>query len=805
MLAKVIIDIPVAQVNREFDYLVPEQWEEAIQLGMRVEVPFGPRQLLGFVVGFSDETSFTGTLKPISKLLDYRSFLNEELIELSDYLANHLQAFRIAVLQTMLPNLLKVKYESYFLIHNHAQIQALTNTVIENHEIEKTMLETMLTPNQIKALIDQEAIELENRVLDRKSTKMIQVIDKALDEQQYKAVSETLSKAAKKQQQLLDYLIHHPKIAYPITIQDFCEITGLSRTVVNTAIDKGWLIKSEVAVYRNPLKDQEFLQTTAKTLRPNQQSAYDTIVASVEKGQAKTFLLEGVTGSGKTEVYLQLMEKARQQGQSALLLVPEIALTPQMVNRVVGRFQKGVAVLHSGLSTTEKYDEWQRIIKGEATIVVGARSSIFAPLKNIGIIIIDEEHETTYKQSDNPRYHARDVALWRSQYHQCPVVLGSATPSLESRARAQVNHYQLVMMSERANFSELPEVELIDMTNVLVSKTYTEISPSLQQAIEQAISQKQQIVLLLNRRGYASYMQCRECGHVVQCPRCDISLTYHKSEHRMKCHYCDYQQMVPTECPQCGSQHIRSLGSGTQKIEETLTKLIPHARILRMDNDTTRRKGDHERILKQFANKEADILLGTQMIAKGLDFENVTLVGVINADTALNIPDFRSGEKTFQLLTQVAGRTGRGQLRGKVIIQTYNPDHYVMQLVKTHDYENFFKYEMKRRHIGNYPPYYFTTLVTVSSKNQGMAERKIHQLKQLLSNPSLEQQQQLLLLGPSRGAIARINDVYYFQLLLKYKDKQFIQNKISEIVNQAQNESRQGLYVSIDHEPYHFI
>lgn len=805
MLAKVIIDIPVAQVNREFDYLVPEQWEEAIQLGMRVEVPFGPRQLLGFVVGFSDETSFTGTLKPISKLLDYRSFLNEELIELSDYLANHLQAFRIAVLQTMLPNLLKVKYESYFLIHNHAQIQALTNTVIENHEIKKTMLETILTPNQIKALIDQEAIELENRVLDRKSTKMIQVIDKALDEQQYKAISETLSKAAKKQQQLLDYLIHHPKIAYPITIQDFCEITGLSRTVVNTAIDKGWLIKSEVAVYRNPLKDQEFLQTTAKTLRPNQQSAYDTIVASVEKGQAKTFLLEGVTGSGKTEVYLQLMEKARQQGQSALLLVPEIALTPQMVNRVVGRFQKGVAVLHSGLSTTEKYDEWQRIIKGEATIVVGARSSIFAPLKNIGIIIIDEEHETTYKQSDNPRYHARDVALWRSQYHQCPVVLGSATPSLESRARAQVNHYQLVMMSERANFSELPEVELIDMTNVLVSKTYTEISPSLQQAIEQAISQKQQIVLLLNRRGYASYMQCRECGHVVQCPRCDISLTYHKSEHRMKCHYCDYQQMVPTECPQCGSQHIRSLGSGTQKIEETLTKLIPHARILRMDNDTTRRKGDHERILKQFANKEADILLGTQMIAKGLDFENVTLVGVINADTALNIPDFRSGEKTFQLLTQVAGRTGRGQLRGKVIIQTYNPDHYVMQLVKTHDYENFFKYEMKRRHIGNYPPYYFTTLVTVSSKNQGMAERKIHQLKQLLSNPSLEQQQQLLLLGPSRGAIARINDVYYFQLLLKYKDKQFIQNKISEIVNQAQNESRQGLYVSIDHEPYHFI
>ena len=338
-----------------------------------------------------------------------------------------------------------------------------------------------------------------------------------------------------------------------------------------------------------------------------------------------------------------------------------------------------------------------------------------------------------------------------------------------------------------------------------MTQTHDELSIDLQRAISSRLERHEQVVLLLNRRGYASYMLCRECGYVFQCPRCDISLTYHKHENRLKCHYCDYHMPVPAQCPQCQSEYLRNRGSGTQKVAEIIERLFPNARLLRMDVDTTRRKGEHERLLKQFANHEADILLGTQMIAKGLDFEKVTLVGVINADTALNLPDFRASEKTFQLLTQVAGRTGRGRFKGEVMIQTYNPDHYVIQLAQRHDYESFFYYEMKRRHMGNYPPYYYTTLLTVSSKQQSAACQKVYELKAELFDVELDQSGQLLILGPSRGAIAKVNDVYYFQLLLKYKDRKVIQQRLRDLLEESQQTSRQGVYIAIDHEPLYFV
>lgn len=804
MFAKVIIDIPIAQVNRVFDYLVPQEWEEMVELGMRVEVPFGNRNLLGFIVGFSDVSNFEGELKSITKLLDYTSYLNNELIELSDYLSEQLQVFRIDILQTMLPNLLKVKYESLVLIHSLQQFNQMTHLELNEAMISKTELETLLSSKQIKQLIEQKIIELEYRVIDKKTTKKENWLVINQSKEELLQEKQLLKKNAVHQMKLIEFLLENYQ-QQSFTQKNLVEELKISHATIKVAENKGWICLEKKAVYRNPLANKSFQKTQSKVLRPQQFEAFKKIEEDIHNPKANIYLLEGITGSGKTEIYLQLMEQAQSKNKSALLLVPEISLTPQMVERVVGRFGKGVAVLHSGLSTTEKYDEWQRILKGEATIVVGARSSIFAPLNDLGIIIIDEEHETSYKQSDNPRYHAREVALWRGEYHQCPVVLGSATPSLESRARAQVGRYQLITILERANLAPLPQVELVDMTKVLVTQTYTEISPQLQQAMIEVINRGQQVVLLLNRRGYASYVQCRECGYVIQCPHCDISLTYHKQSNKLKCHYCDFQQEFVTSCPSCGSHHLRNQGSGTQKIEESLHELLPQVRILRMDNDTTRRKGDHERILNQFANREADILLGTQMIAKGLDFENVTLVGVINADTALNIPDFRASEKTFQLLTQVAGRTGRGALSGRVIIQTYNPEHYVMQLAIKHDYENFFLYEMKRRHIGNYPPYYFTTLITIASKNQGLAEQKSYELHNILSNSSLEANRQLLILGPARGGIAKINDVYYFQLLLKYKNKRDIRKQIIDIVNEAQKESKKGLYVNIDHEPYHFI
>ena len=800
MFVKVIVDIPAAQVNRPFDYQVPEAYQDSLQLGMRVQVPFGNRQLLGFVVGIHHTSDFKGTLKPITAVLDYESFINEELLDLSEHLAQTLHAFRINVLQAMLPAMLKVKYQNIFLIH---QPQALSDYQVPSDwlnqsQLDKGQVEAHLSRNQIKQLLDQGVLELVYQVQDQTTTKTQTMIELAMTAESIKQIIQDLPARSQKVSQLLTYLLESGQPQWEQ--QALLAASQVSASSLKTALKHGYIKSQKVSVYRDPLAHLEVEQSHSRTLTAAQEEVYEQVAQALETHQDQTFLLEGVTGSGKTEVYLQLMAKASQMGRGAILLVPEIALTPQMVRQVKSRFQTGVAVLHSGLTNSQKYDEWRRIIRGQATIVVGARSSIFAPIRDLGIVIIDEEHETTYKQSDTPRYHAREVAIWRCHYHQAPLLLGSATPSLESRSRAQVGRYQHLRLPERVNGRPLPPVTLVDMTKEMVQQTTDELSSVLKDKIADRLAKGQQIVLLLNRRGYASYMLCRECGQVIQCPRCDISLTYHKHEHRLKCHYCDYQSPVPDHCPNCHSDYLRTFGLGTQKIEELLNQLFPDARVIRMDMDTTRKKGQHEALLDRFRRHEADILLGTQMIAKGLDFENVTLVGVINADTALNLPDFRAGEKTFQLLTQVAGRTGRGRFEGEVLIQTYNPDHYVMQLAQQHDYESFFYYEMKRRHLGHYPPYFYTTLITISSKYQAKAQAMSHQVKQALlaSGAAIE------ILGPSQGAIARINERYYFQLLLKYKDGQVIKESLGTILDQSQLEAKQGIYITIDHEPLFF-
>ena len=800
MFVKVIVDIPAAQVNRPFDYQVPEVYQDSLQLGMRVQVPFGNRQLLGFVVGIHHTSDFKGTLKPITAVLDYESFINEELLDLSEHLAQTLHAFRINVLQAMLPAMLKVKYQNIFLIH---QPQALSEYQVPSDwlnqsQLDKDQVEAQLSRKQIKQLLDQGVLELVYQVQDQTTTKTQTLIELAMPAESIKQIIQDLPARSQKVAQLLTYLLESGQPQWEQ--QALLAASQVSASSLKTALKHGYIKSQKVSVYRDPLAHLEVEQSQSRTLTEAQKAVYEQVAQALEAHQDQTFLLEGVTGSGKTEVYLQLMAKASQMGRGAILLVPEIALTPQMVRQVKSRFQTGVAVLHSGLTNSQKYDEWRRIIRGQATIVVGARSSIFAPIRDLGLVIIDEEHETTYKQSDTPRYHAREVAIWRCHYHQAPLLLGSATPSLESRSRAQVGRYQHLRLPERVNGRPLPPVTLVDMTKEMVQQTTDELSSVLKDKIADRLAKGQQIVLLLNRRGYASYMLCRECGQVIQCPRCDISLTYHKHEHRLKCHYCDYQSPVPDRCPNCHSDYLRTFGLGTQKIEELLNQHFPDARVIRMDMDTTRKKGQHEALLDRFRRHEADILLGTQMIAKGLDFENVTLVGVINADTALNLPDFRAGEKTFQLLTQVAGRTGRGRFEGEVLIQTYNPDHYVMQLAQQHDYESFFYYEMKRRHLGHYPPYFYTTLITISSKYQAKAQAMSHQVKQALlaSGAAIE------ILGPSQGAIARINERYYFQLLLKYKDGQVIKESLGTILDQSQLEAKQGIYITIDHEPLFF-
>lgn len=800
MFVKVIVDIPAAQVNRPFDYQVPEAYQDSLQLGMRVQVPFGNRQLLGFVVGLHHTSDFKGTLKPITAVLDYESFINEELLDLSEHLAQTLHAFRINVLQAMLPAMLKVKYQNIFLIHQPQALSdyELPSDWLKQSQLDKDQVEAQLSRKQIKQLLDQGVLELVYQVQDQTTTKTQTLIELAMPAESIQQVIQELPARSQKVAQLLTYLLASGQPQWEQ--QALLAASQVSASSLNTALKHGYVKSQKVSVYRDPLAHLEVEQSQSRTLTEAQEAVYEQVAQALEAHQDQTFLLEGVTGSGKTEVYLQLMAKASQMGRGAILLVPEIALTPQMVRQVKSRFQTGVAVLHSGLTNSQKYDEWRRIIRGQATIVVGARSSIFAPIRDLGLVIIDEEHETTYKQSDTPRYHAREVAIWRCHYHQAPLLLGSATPSLESRSRAQVGRYQHLRLPERVNGRPLPPVTLVDMTKEMAQQTTDELSSVLKDKIADRLAKGQQIVLLLNRRGYASYMLCRECGQVIQCPRCDISLTYHKHEHRLKCHYCDYQSPVPDRCPNCHSDYLRTFGLGTQKIEELLNQHFPEARVIRMDMDTTRKKGQHEALLDRFRRHEADILLGTQMIAKGLDFETVTLVGVINADTALNLPDFRAGEKTFQLLTQVAGRTGRGRFEGEVLIQTYNPDHYVMQLAQQHDYESFFYYEMKRRHLGHYPPYFYTTLITISSKYQAKAQAMSHQVKQaiLASGAAIE------ILGPSQGAIARINERYYFQLLLKYKDGQVIKESLGAILDQSQLEAKQGIYITIDHEPLFF-
>ena len=800
MFVKVIVDIPAAQVNRPFDYQVPEVYQDSLQLGMRVQVPFGNRQLLGFVVGIHHTSDFKGTLKPITAVLDYESFINEELLDLSEHLAQTLHAFRINVLQAMLPAMLKVKYQNIFLIHQPQALSdyQLPSDWLNQSQLDKDQVESHLSRNQIKQLLDQGVLELVYQVQDQTTTKTQTLIELAMPAESIKQIIQDLPARSQKVAQLLTYLLESGQPQWEQ--QALLAASQVSASSLKTALKHGYIKSQKVSVYRDPLAHLEVEQSQSRTLTEAQEAVYEQVAQALEAHQDQTFLLEGVTGSGKTEIYLQLMAKASQMGRGAILLVPEIALTPQMVRQVKSRFQTGVAVLHSGLTNSQKYDEWRRIIRGQATIVVGARSSIFAPIRDLGLVIIDEEHETTYKQSDTPRYHAREVAIWRCHYHQAPLLLGSATPSLESRSRAQVGRYQHLRLPERVNGRPLPPVTLVDMTKEMAQQTTDELSSVLKDKIADRLAKGQQIVLLLNRRGYASYMLCRECGQVIQCPRCDISLTYHKHEHRLKCHYCDYQSPVPDRCPNCHSDYLRTFGLGTQKIEELLNQHFPEARVIRMDMDTTRKKGQHEALLDSFRRHEADILLGTQMIAKGLDFETVTLVGVINADTALNLPDFRAGEKTFQLLTQVAGRTGRGRFEGEVLIQTYNPDHYVMQLAQQHDYESFFYYEMKRRHLGHYPPYFYTTLITISSKYQAKAQAMSHQVKQALlaSGAAIE------ILGPSQGAIARINERYYFQLLLKYKDGQVIKESLGTILDQSQLEAKQGIYITIDHEPLFF-
>ena len=767
MIAKVIVDVQSKSVDYNFDYLVPERLESVIQVGMRVIVPFGPRTIQGYVMALTDrpdENLDVSKLKELKEIQDIRPELTPELIQLSEWYGKYFVTKRISMLEVMLPAALKAKYTKVFHLKD---LNAIPDSLVKHFDSAGNYEYKAAQKNgDLKALSDllREGAVEEQTLLSQSVGKKTQRAVRIADES---AIDSVLAELESKEKQYDLYAYLSDERHRDVSLKELQEM-DFSISSINTLTRKGMIEKYDAIIERDPFATRVFEQEKNQKLTQDQQRAYDAICESIEERQQRTFLLHGVTGSGKTEVYLQTIERVLNHDRQAMMLVPEIALTPQMVLRFKKRFGDEGAVLHSGLSKGERYDEWQKIRDGRARVSVGARSSVFAPFKELGMIIIDEEHESSYKQEDYPRYHARDIAEWRSQYHQCPLVLGSATPCLESYARADKGVYQLLSLPNRVNDQAMPHIDIVDMREELSSGNRSMFSNQLREAIESRLANKEQIVLFLNRRGYASFMLCRDCGHVPQCPNCDISLTYHKSTDQLKCHYCGYQETPPALCPNCESEHIRQVGTGTQRVEELLQREFEGANIIRMDVDTTSRKGAHEKLLNDFGEGKGDILLGTQMIAKGLDFPNITLVGVLNADTMLNLPDFRSSERTYQLLTQVAGRAGRHEKEGQVIIQTYNPEHYAIKDVQQNDYLAFYRQEMEYRKLGKYPPYFFLINFTISHQEMKKvleASKHIHQiLLQHLSDKAL-------VLGPSPAALTRINNEYRFQILIKYKSE----------------------------------
>lgn len=716
MVAQVLVELKLKNIDHTFDYNIPLGLENDVQVGKRVLVPFGRQTLEGFVLKISNSSSLD-KIKDIIKVIDEDIILNEELLNLGEYISKKTLSTKIASYQCMLPSALKAhkdftinkKYDTY--------IRLIDKNYVGKNDKQKELISKLNKRDYLKKELEEYSSSintlLKNNVLD-KYLKEVYRLDEEVD-----------------------------------IINNNVELNSEQKHAVNI-----------VKKYRN-----EF--------RP--------------------FLLFGVTGSGKTEVYMNMIDNVIKDGKSAIVLVPEISLTPQLVNNFKNRFGKNIAVLHSGLSEGEKYDEWRKIYRNEVKIVIGARSAIFAPLNNLGIIIIDEEHTTTYKQDSNPRYHAIDVALFRGKYNSIPVILGSATPSIESYTRAQMGIYELITLPKRIN-NNLPEVKLIDMATE-IRKGNRIISSELKDRLNNCLNNNEQAIILLNRRGYSTTVTCHNCGYKVVCTNCDIPLTYHKKSNTMKCHYCDYTTYKPSICPECGSKDINQFGLGTEKLEEIISNMFPNSRVVRMDVDTTSRKGSHKKIFDDFKNHKYDILIGTQMISKGLDFENVTLVGVINGDASLNIPDFRNSERTFSLLNQVAGRAGRGKKKGYVIIQGFNLNHYSILKAKEHDYVGFYEEEMNIRKILKYPPFYNFSIIKIVGNNYEVcfneANRICNYLKDKLSDVTV--------LGPSNCFIPKINNNYYIQITLKYKKSNNLINELRFIGDKYN--SNKKIRVEIDINP----
>lgn len=808
--AEVVVDVPNKAVNRGFHYAIPEELAGQVVPGMRVLVPFGNRPLEGYVLRLA-EHSPVEKLKQITKVVDAQPLFTPKMLELAQWMADFYMCTIVEVLQCMMPTGIKMEGQKILTLTTAGQtvLAADTNQGYSDQEIR--LLEYLsqkgdmapvglLVKEQgktvmslVNRLVKVGLVQIETVMTSKIKKKFRQIIRLNIEREKLNECLAQLAVRAPKQAQVLAEVA----ASETMTATELASAAQTTSATVRAMIDKGLLVVVHETTERDPYADKIFGHSKPMVPTAEQAMALQQIYGALDTPQGSGFLIHGVTGSGKTEIYLQSIAKALAQGRQAIVLVPEISLTPQMVSRFKGRFGHQVAVLHSRLSLGERYDEWRKIRENRVSVVVGARSAVFAPFANLGLIIIDEEHEGSYKQDEKPRYHAREVAAKRASLEGATLILGSATPAVETYYAAQQGELQLITLHQRIQARPMPEVRLVDLREELRQGNRTMFSALLREKIQDRLDKKEQTILFLNRRGYSTFVICRECGLVLKCPDCDISLTYHKSG-QLQCHYCNHQEASPDICPKCGSKYIRFFGVGTQKVEEELHRAFPEARIQRMDVDTTSRKGAHERILESFERGDTDILIGTQMIAKGLDFPNVTLVGVITADTAINLPDFRSGERTFQLLTQVAGRAGRADKLGETVVQTYTPDHYSILAAQQHDYLSFYQEEIQIRSMLDYPPYSHLIKVVVSGEDEQQVIRGVEALR-LDCGGDLPEQVEIL--GPAPAPLSKIKKRYRWHLAIKSRDIALAHQVIATGLSNFEARRLVGLRVTVDVNP----
>lgn len=725
--AEVIVNISHENIDKTYQYAIPEKMQQKAEVGSMVKISFGRggREISGYIVALSDTAEYDpAKIKPILEIVENAVMIETKLICLAYWIKQHFGSTMNAALKTVLPVKKKVR-------------------------------------------------QRQERLIKRKIPKEEAVcLLKEWERKHYTA-----------KQRLLQHLLDREEIDYGEAVREF----HISKSVIDAFERDGIIETTSSLVYRNPVAGQNF-QGTKKELTEEQSGIVKDFRDEYSKGIRRTYLLHGITGSGKTEVYMEMIDGVIKEGKQVIVLIPEIALTYQNVNRFFMRFGSGISILNSKMSSGERYDQYVRAKNGDIDIMIGPRSALFTPFTRLGLIIIDEEHEGSYKSEMPPKYHARETAIARAEMEGASVVLGSATPSLESYKKAMDGEFKYYRLEKRIGDSSLADVSVVDLRRELREGNKSIFSRKLKALIAKRLEKKQQVMLFINRRGYAGFISCRSCGHVIKCPHCDVSLTSHNNG-TLVCHYCGFEEKIPKKCPSCGSPFIAPFGTGTQKVEQYVRHEFPEARILRMDADTTKAKGQYEQILSEFAAGRADILVGTQMIVKGHDFPNVTLVGIIAADLSLYAPDFRASERTFQLLTQAAGRAGRGKEKGDVVIQTYQPEHYSIIAAAHQDYEEFYRYEMGYRNIMDYPPAAFLAAVLVSSKDEKEAVFAAENLSGMIERYA-ENKKQLKKIGPAKASVSRINDIHRQVIYLKNKQEKElldIKNYLEEQIQKSGN------------------